>query len=666
MTKFVKSMVAGAAAMLIPLSSVAAADWRPVTPEELALKAPRVEHDADAEILSWDVHVGDEIDSQGEVQNIQVHSIRIKIFTDTGKEKLGTVDIPYGKKTSPSDVAGRTIKPDGSIIPLTKDAVFDRVVAKGGGLKVKQRSFAMPGVEPGAIIEYTWKEVHADEVAEYLPLSLQREYPVERLTYHIKPLALPGLRMRSLALNATQAQFSQEGKGLYSATWNDIPAYHDEPLMPPEDEVRRWMLVYYEPDNISQPDKFWKDIGKETYKSWEAEIKVNGDVKQIAAQAVNGAATDEEKLKRLLHYCQTNIKNIYSDQVTAEERQSVKLNHNSVDTLHRGLGTTNDVQVAFVALARAAGYDARIARLSDRGEYFFRRNQLTGYFLQIIDVAVQLNGAWRFYDPSSPNVPAGMLRWQEEGLDALITDPKEPVFVKTPVTTPEKSSLHRMVTGTLDEQGTLEATVRETLGGQIGLRWRFNHAAASKEEQEQFVKDRVAAHFSGAEVSKIIVFVPPDLDKQVVLNYEVKVPVYAQRTGKRLFVAPSFFEASKQARFTAGTRRYPIYFDFPWSEVDHVDIAIPAGYVMDHPDAPLPVRFEPVGICSVKIGLSKENHLIFDRNFVFGATNDVLLFPAESYPVMKKVFDQIHDVDEHLITFKVADASGTAPKGGSR
>ena len=667
MTKILKSTIAGAA-MLLPLCSLTAADWRPVTPEELALKAPRVEQDADAEILSWDVHVGDEMDSQGEFQNVQVHSIRIKIFTETGKEKLGTVDIPYFKQTSVSDVAGRTIKPDGSIVLLTKDAIFDRVAAKGGGLKIKQRSFAMPGVEPGAIIEYTWKEVHSDEIAQYLPLPLQRDYPVERLTYHIKPLASPYLhvQMRTLALNAAQAQFAEEGKGVYSATWNDIPAYHAEPFMPPENEARRWMLVYYEPVYNLSPEKFWKDLGRETYKTWEAEVKVNSDVKQIAAQAVNGATTDEEKLKRLLQYCQTHIKNTNSDQVTAEERQSAKLNHNSADTLHRGIGTANDIQVAFIALARAAGYDARLARLGDRGESFFRPVQLTGYFLRNIDVAVQVNGAWRFYDPSSPDIPAGMLRWQEEGLDALITDPKDPVFVKTPMTTSEKSSVHRMAIGTLDEEGTLVATIRETLGGQIGLRWRLNHATSSKDEQEQYVKDKVAAQFAGAEVSRIIVFVPPDLDKQVVLTYDVKVPVYAQRTGKRLFVAPSFFETAKQARFTAGTRRYPIYFDFPWSEVDRVDIAVPPGYVMDHPDAPLPVRFEPIGQCSVKIGLSKENHLIFDRNFVFGATNDVLLFPSKTYPVMKKVFDQIHEMDDHMITFKMADAPAAAPNGGAR
>jgi Domain of Unknown Function with PDB structure (DUF3857) len=181
MTTFLNWKVAAGAAMILPFSQLAAAGWRPVSPEELALKTPRVEKDADAEILSWDSHVSDEV-SQGDIRNVQVHYIRIKIFTDTGKEKLGTVDIPHGKKTTVTDVAGRTVKPDGSIIPLTKDAVFDSVVAKGGGLKIKQRSFAMPGIEPGAIIEYTWKEVHDDELSQYLALPLQRDYPIEQLT----------------------------------------------------------------------------------------------------------------------------------------------------------------------------------------------------------------------------------------------------------------------------------------------------------------------------------------------------------------------------------------------------------------------------------------------------------------------------------------------------
>src|SRR5437763_644265 len=43
-----------------------------------------------------------------------------------GKEQQGTIDIPYFGKTSIMDIAGRTIKPDGSILELKKNTIFER------------------------------------------------------------------------------------------------------------------------------------------------------------------------------------------------------------------------------------------------------------------------------------------------------------------------------------------------------------------------------------------------------------------------------------------------------------------------------------------------------------------------------------------------------------
>lgn len=655
-----------AVTLMLFAAPIWAADWKPITPEELALKTPRVEKDADAEAIFWEVRVGDE-SASGSAQNVMSHYIRIKIFTETGKEKLGTVDIPYAKHTAITGIAGRTIKADGTVIPLTKDAVFDRVLAKGGGLKIRHKSFAMPGVEPGAIIEYMWKEIHSDEIAQYVHLPLQREYPVETLTYHIKPLVSPyfPFQMKGLSFNCDQPKFTPESKGYFVATYTDVPAYREEPLMPPENESKRWMLIYYEPDNNVPADKYWKDFGRKTYSETKAELKINGEVKQRAQELTSGAANDDEKLKRLLIYCQTKLRNVYSDQVTSQERETAKTNQNSAETLKRGIGTTEDIQAAFISLATAAGFDARMVQVSDRGESFFRQSYKTGYFLRNLDVAVNVNGAWRFYDPSSPNVPAGMLRWQEEGLLALVSDPKDPVFVKTPLTQPDKSSRRRVAAFTLDDQGNLEGNFRETLGGQFGLRWRLDYGKAPTDEREQNLKDEIHSQFGNADVSDMAFSVVEDVSVPVAITYKLKVANYAQRTGKRLFVAPSFFEASKQARFSASTRRYPVYFEFPWSEDDHIEIELPKGFELDHADAPSNFKFAPVGSYSVAMALTKDNKLVVDRKLVFGEGGEVLLFPAEVYPAVKKIFDRVHEADSHLLTLKVASAAPPATGAGN-
>ncbi len=133
--------------------------------------------------------------------------------------------------------------------------------------------------------------------------------------------------------------------------------------MPPEDEVRSWMLVYYTEDRKLTPDKYWKDYCREQYKAFKGSTKVNGDVRKTADEITSGATNEEDKLRRLFEYCRTKIKNTQRDVITAEERADTKQNKTPADTISQGAGSGFDIDMAFAALASAAGFDARIARV---------------------------------------------------------------------------------------------------------------------------------------------------------------------------------------------------------------------------------------------------------------------------------------------------------------
>jgi hypothetical protein len=142
-------------AILLPLQLSAAIGWNPIQPEELTRKTSVVEKNADAEAIFWEIHLSNVIVSGAYPQKVLDNYIRIKIYTERGRESQSSVEIPYFGKSVSSGVSGRTILPNGKLIELSKDAIFDKVVAKGGGYKEKVISFAMPGVVPGALIEYS-------------------------------------------------------------------------------------------------------------------------------------------------------------------------------------------------------------------------------------------------------------------------------------------------------------------------------------------------------------------------------------------------------------------------------------------------------------------------------------------------------------------------------
>src|SRR5688572_2321719 len=411
--------------LVLPAAVFAGDEWRPVDPADLALKAPVVEKDADAEAIFWEVRLSDEVEG-GTPRTVLRHYVRIKVFSERGRESQSKIDIPFLSNWKIQDIAARTIKPDGSIVAVKKEDVLERTIEKTNGRKIKAKSFAMAGVEPGAIIEYRWKEVRTDQLANYIRLYFQRDVPVQLVKYYIKPLSLPGFEygMRAQTFNGQTSPFTKEKDGFYSLSMSKVPAFHEEPRMPPEDAVRPWMLIYYSEETKLEPAKFWKEYGKLIYEKNKSRMKVSDEVKQATAAAIGDASTPEQKIQRLFEFCRTKIKNANDDAsgLTAEERAKLKENKSSADTLKRGVGTGTDIDMLFAAMALAAGFDARVINLSDRSDNFFDMGFADDYFIQTFDIAVKVGDQWRFYDPASNHVPFGMLRWQEESQDALLSD----------------------------------------------------------------------------------------------------------------------------------------------------------------------------------------------------------------------------------------------------
>jgi len=634
--------------------ALAGEDWKSIDPAHLGLKAPVVEKDADAEAIFWEVRV----DDAGE-DLIFSNYIRIKVFTERGKESQSKIDIAYYGRNWITDVAGRTIKPDGSIVELKKDAIFERTIIKAGGFKIKAKTFAMPAVEPGVIIEYRWKEVRPGQSANNMPLEFQRDIPVQFVKYSFKPAHLESgfssVGMSFKAFNGEPSPPVKEKDGFYTTSMTNVPALHQEPHMPPEDQIKRWMLLFYSRGKPLPPDEYWPKLGKDLYEAFKSNMKVNDDIKKAAAATIGDAATPEQKLQRLYEFCHTKIKNINSaaSGFTDVDREKLKKNESPADTLKRGMGTGGDINQLFGALATAAEFQVRTAALSDRGDTFFDKRFTHYYFLRAFDVAVKVGSEWQLFDPGTPYLPFGMLRWQEEAIPALICDSKEAGFVQTMPAGIDKTVQKRNATLKLGEDGTLEGDVRIEYTGHFAIEKKRQNDDDSSSQREETLRAMIKDQMSTAELSDIKIENVTDPDKPFVYAFHVRVPGYAQRTGKRLFLQPAFFQKGIGAMFPDSTRQHEIYFHYFWKEVDTVSIALPAGFVLDNADAPAPLTAGAVVDYKVSVGVTaKHDELRFKRTFSFSG----LVFPVSNYPQLKQVFDSIHERDNHTITLKLAAA----------
>jgi hypothetical protein len=650
--------------LVLPATVFAGDEWEPVNPADLSSKTAVVDKDADAEAIFWKVRVADDFEG-GDPRTVLNHYIRIKIFTDRGRETYSRVDITYLTRTDIKDVAARTIKPDGSIVELKKEDVFEKTIVKVSGVKLRAKSFALPGVETGAIVEYRWREVRNNSITFYDRFELQRDIPVRLVEYHLKPArfeTFTSIGMNARTYHGNTTPFVKEKDGFFLTTMTNVPPFREEPRMPPENQMRAWMLVYYTVEENLPAEKLWPKVGREVYEAYKPVLKPTDEIRKATAETIGDAATSREKLLRLYNYSRDKIKNINDDAagISKDERAKIKENKTPTDTLKRGTGTGEDIDVLFAALANAAGFDARITRTSDREKIFFNNASTDRYWLNGYNVAVLLDGQWRFFDPASKYVPFGMLRWQEEGAKTLIPDPKEAIWVQTPISEPQKSLMKRTAKLTLAEDGTLEGDVQIEFTGQFANEKKEENDDDSQAKREESLTDEVKAQLSSAELTKVRIENVTDPVKPLVHAFHIRVPGYAQRTGKRLFLQPAFFQRGLRPLFSDSARQYPVYFHYPWLEEDEVTIELPAGFSLDNADAPAPFSGGPVGEYNATIGITKDGRTLhFKRSFFFGGGGNIL-FPVAVYPQLKNFFDVLNTQDSHTITLKQSAATAVS------
>ncbi|MEO8573193.1 MAG: DUF3857 domain-containing protein [Pyrinomonadaceae bacterium] len=633
-------------------------DWRPVSPSDLAAKTPVVEADADAEAIFWEVRVDDSSAAELALR----HYVRIKIFTELGRDQFSKHDILFTKGTRVKDVDARVTKPDGSTVLLKKEDVLEREIVKASGVKVKAKSFALPGLEVGSIIEYRYREVY-DNAEANMRLVFQREVPIQNISYFVRPFS--GTRgMYYEKFNTGTTQFEKDKNGFYRATMTNVPAFRDEPSMAPEDDVKSWMYIYYQAGEKKAPEEYWRDVGKYQYERSKETMKASDEVKSITATAIAGARSEDEKLYKMFEFVKSQIRNLnYSDKVTDDEWKKAAAVKSPTETLRLKYGTGGAIDNLFGAMARAAGFDARPSFTGSRNEMTFNRGIANASLMvNAVSVAVKVGDAWQFFSPGSYFTCYGMLSWAEEGQVALIADSKEAIWQEITLASSDKSRAKRTGKFKLLEDGSLEGEATMEYTGHWAAFMKTATRLDSPAEQENKLKALVKSNLLGtAEVDSYSIENLNDPEKSLIYRFKVRVPGYASRTGKRLFFQPNVFERSSKPRFTANTRKHDVYINYPYSVQDEVSMEFPNGFALESGDSPQPIK-DRQGIAShqVKMGVTKDGKtLIYHRDFSFG-NNGLLRFPVASYPQVKALFEAFNKADVHQLTLRESAAVSTS------
>src|SRR3954451_21250412 len=165
-------------------NDAASAEFRDPTPAEKAMTSVDFAPGAAAVILNWHQVVDDK-------NTFRTDYFRIKILTEEG-EKYGDVEVPHIALLSDvNHIKARTVRPDGTIAAFD-GKTFDKVVVKVGGIRLIAKTFTLPDVQVGSIIEYRYDIAKRAGMIYDTQFTLQRELPIIHEEISLEPYVFGG------------------------------------------------------------------------------------------------------------------------------------------------------------------------------------------------------------------------------------------------------------------------------------------------------------------------------------------------------------------------------------------------------------------------------------------------------------------------------------------
>lgn len=616
--------------------------WLPITPDDMQVKEVPGDPGAPAIQLYHADYIDDNLHSEF-LYN------RIKILNDQGK-KYADVEIPIFPETSISDLKARTIHPDGKIIDFSGKA-FEKTIIKGQGIKYLAKTFTLPEVTVGSIIEYKYLVMMPEDkvytnywIIQHELYTMKQSFSMKAYKGHVETKHSGDTQLQVVFGNMpANLKPQKKSEGVVEMQAANIAAFHAEDYMPPEDSYKPRVIFFYGGSDVGSPDKFWQQVDRDLNKGAEGFIGNHPEIQKAATDAI-GSESDWEQQVRKLYARAQQIRNLgYERERTQEElkKEDLKKNSNVVDVLNHGYGTRQDIVFLFVALARAAGFRTSVLYVSDRSDHFFDKGLLSENQLDNVMAVVKINGQDVYLDPGTRFCPYGLIRWTRTSTAALKLDKDGGTFVTVPFAPPDKAGLKRKATLVLAEDGSVSGDLTLQYQGSQALERRLYALATDEAGRKKSLEDELHAWLPSTAVVKLTKADTWEGEEEPLISqFHIEIPGYASAAGKRLLLPPYLFLSKRKDAFKYSERKYPVYFAYAYSEDDEITIRFPSGYTIEgspkNQDVRLPYAAY-ISLASIDSG-----NLVTHRRLIFNG----IFVDTKQYAEAKDFFGKVQAGDE--------------------
>jgi hypothetical protein len=587
---------------------------------------------------------------------------RIKILTEEGR-KYATVEIPFVK--ADGEVVGihaRTIRPDGSIAQFD-GKVYDSVIEKTRGYKYLAKTFTLPDVQVGGIIEYFYSYVFNDNFLYGSYWLLSQDLFTKNARFILKPYMAPNDYYTQYFMRWSWHDLppgsspKQDAEGVVRMDASNIPAFEMEDFMPPANDLKARVDFIYSEDPEKDADTYWKKFGRK--KNAQLDAFVGGKQKAMEAavtQIIAPGDAPEMKLRKIYDRVQQLRNTSYEPQKTRQEtkREKDKAQPNAEDIWKHGAGSDIDLTWLFLGLVRAAGFEASGVWVSERRNHLFTPAIMQGWRLDSNVVLMTLNGKETYFDPGTAFNPFGMLPWSETGVQGLRLDGNGGTWIKTPLPASSESRIERKANLKLSDKGDLEGKLTVTYTGLEAVDHRIGNMHSDDVARKKTLEDAVKSQIPVA--AEVELTNHPDWSSSetpLVAEFNLKVTGWASNAGKRVLIPAAVFTAWEKHIFESANRTHAIYLDYPYEKADDVKIELPAGWQIGS----LPAgKDKDVEVASYTLAVEGgKDTLHLTRKL----RADYMQLKASSYSSLRNFYESVRTGDEEQIVLQPATSGAS-------
>jgi Domain of Unknown Function with PDB structure (DUF3857)/Transglutaminase-like superfamily len=660
----------------LSVASARAQQWTTPTPEELSMTSQPQVPGAAAVYLNREEKTDDKL------HMFSIYT-RIKVLTDLGKE-FSNVELNYahfseGGNASIDEIQGRTIHPDGTIIPFTGKP-YDKLIEKGQGVKVMAKVFSMPDVEVGSIIEYRYK-LHYDDHYFIAPdWYIQSDLFTRKAHYSWRPtnetlvsnddrgqltnaigwfpILPPGTELKNTTLPG--GGVTNEGQRVFELDVKDVPPAPHEDFMPPIRSLSYRVLFYYTPYRTGA--EFWKSEIKHWSKLRDKFIGPGSAVTAAVRDIVAPSDTQDQKVRKIYAAVMKLENSSYTRQHTeAEEKaQGFKEVRTADDIWTRKRGNDDQITQLFVAMVRAAGMKAYLARVTNRDTSLFIAAYLSLSQLHDDIAIVNIDGKDQYFDPGSRYCPYGHLAWRHSMALGIRQNDSGGDFAEAPPESYTYSRTQRIADLTIDQHSAVTGLISMTFMGSPALRWRQRSLTGDSASLDRELRTSVERLIPASMEIKVASITDlEDYEKPLVVKFDVKGTL-GSSTGKRLLIPGDIFEANSKPAFPHEKREIAVYFQYAHTNQDAVRVKFPSTLTLESIPTAEKFNFEKSAAYSVGIESTPTSYLL-RRNYSLGE----IVFVPKQYADLRSFYSKFETKDQETVVLTTAPAPAKATPTGN-